>query len=253
MVSNKVIAEITGSGFAIDRQGTRHRVDSDISQSEGEFLWRLIRENKFQHTIEIGCGFGISSLYICDALSTQPGAKHVLIDPHQSTQWQGLGVYNLERANFSFYRLIEKPSEIALPEILESGEKFDFAFIDGWHTFEHVLLDFFYLNRVLKTGGIVVFHDSYCRQINRVLRYVANYPNYRIAGVVGGITRKRKLLNVLKTALHFFISLLPRRLAEELFDATIVKPGFFLKFQGDMVALQKTAEDSRGWQWYAHF
>jgi predicted O-methyltransferase YrrM len=253
VVDNKVVAEIAGSEFITDKNGERHKLASDIPPHEGEFLWRIIRENKFKHTIEIGCGFGISSLYICDAISAQPGSHHVIVDPYQSTQWHGIGVHNLNRAGFSSYRLIEKPSEIALPALLESGERFDFAFIDGWHTFEHVLLDFFYLNRLLKVGGIIVFHDIYSHALNRVLRYIVNYPNYRVAEVMGRVTLKRRLLNAVKVLAHFFVRLIPRSLSEELFDATLIRPGLFLKLYGNMVVLQKTAEDSRDWGWYKHF
>jgi predicted O-methyltransferase YrrM len=253
VVDNKVITEIFGTGLVVDSNGEKYKLDSYIPQNEGEFLWRIIRENKFQRAIEIGCGFGISSLYICDALSSQPGSQHVMVDPYQSTQWHGVGVYNLKRAGFSSYRLIEKSSETALPALLESGEKFDFAFIDGWHTFEHVLIDFFYLDNLLKPGGIIVFHDTYSHAVNRVLRYIVNYPNYQVVGVVGSVTWKRRWLNAFKVSAHFFIRLIPRSLAEELFDATVVSPGSFLRLHGDMVALRKTAEGSRDWDWYKHF
>jgi len=39
------------------------------------------------------------------------------------------------------------------------GERIDFAFIDGAHTFDHVLVDFFYIDRMLNVGGIVAFDD----------------------------------------------------------------------------------------------
>lgn len=40
-------------------------------------------------------------------------------------------------------------------------EKFDFIFIDGWHSINQVLLDWEYTN-LLAEGGIVGFHDTSC-------------------------------------------------------------------------------------------
>jgi len=34
-----------------------------------------------------------------------------------------------------------------LPRLLESGKKIDFAYIDGWHTFDYTLLDWCYIDR----------------------------------------------------------------------------------------------------------
>jgi hypothetical protein len=40
-------------------------------------------------------------------------------------------------------------------------KKFDFIFIDGWHSINQVLLDWEYTN-LLSDGGIVGFHDTSC-------------------------------------------------------------------------------------------
>ena len=58
--------------------------------------------------------------------------------------------------------------------------KIQFALIDGWHTFDQVLPDFFYVDQLLEDGGIVAFDDVVMAAINRAVRYFLNYPNYRI-------------------------------------------------------------------------
>lgn len=126
---------------------------SSISAKEGERIWECIRKNGFRRTIEIGCALGVSSLYICDATSVFLNSSHTIIDPYETRDWGGIGVRNLEARGIDFALLIEQPSELALPGLLEKGAEFDFAFIDGWHTFDHSLVDFFYLNRLIRVGG----------------------------------------------------------------------------------------------------
>jgi predicted O-methyltransferase YrrM len=138
-----------------------------------------IGRHRIERTLEVGCAYGISSLYICDAISKQPNPHHIMIDPLQSTRWSSVGVQNLRRAGFTFWELIEQPSALALPSLLGSGLKVQFALIDGWHTFDQVLLDFFYVDRLLEDGGIVAFDDVVMTAINRVVRYVLNHIPYR--------------------------------------------------------------------------
>ena len=51
------------------------------------------------------------------------------------------------------------------------GERIDFAFIDGAHTFDHALVDFFYIDRMLNVGGIVAFDDLGFPCIEKVCRF----------------------------------------------------------------------------------
>lgn len=66
---NAVLANILTSGVVTDKLGNIYTLHSSISHDEGEFIWRLIRDNAIDRSIEVGCAFGVSSLYICDALS----------------------------------------------------------------------------------------------------------------------------------------------------------------------------------------
>ena len=64
--------------------------------------------------------------------------------------------------------LVEERSEFALPTILTSNEgRFDFIFIDGWHTFDHTILDCFYAIRLLRVGGYLVLDDAHWRSVTR--------------------------------------------------------------------------------------
>ena len=59
-----------------------------------------------------------------------------------------------------------------LPKLLARNDKIDFAFLDGQHTFDYVLVDFFYVDKILSVGGIIVFDDLQYPSVRKVCRYV---------------------------------------------------------------------------------
>ncbi len=54
----------------------------------------------------------------------------------------------------------------------------DFAYIDGWHTFDYTLLDFFFIDKMLKPTGIVGFNDCHYPAVERVLGFVKSHRRY---------------------------------------------------------------------------
>ena len=253
-MNSEVLVEIFSTNKVIDKFGNSHDFRTGISQKDGEFLWKLIRDNEICNTIEIGCAFGISSLYICDALSVAPSPSHTIIDPHQNSSWHGIGIYNLERSGFKSYELIEKPSEIALPLLLQNGRRFSFAFIDGMHTFDHALLDFFYIDRLLDLGGIIVFDDVMLPSINRVARYVNNYPNYFLMGSAEKwVSPKSKALSAVLKILSPLANLFPNRISNIIFNDRILRPDASIGLNSKMVAFKKMTSTERRWNWYVPF
>ena len=80
---------------------------------------------------------------------------------------------NLRRSGYDhIVRLMEEPSYRALPALERSRQRIDFAFIDGWHTFDFTLLDFFFIDRILKVGGVVAFDDADWPAVRKVCRFV---------------------------------------------------------------------------------
>jgi len=48
-----------------------------------------------------------------------------------------------------------EPSEMLLPRLVEQGVQVDLAFIDGLHRFDQVMVEFFYVNQLLRPGAAV--------------------------------------------------------------------------------------------------
>jgi len=253
---NNVLEDILATNCVKDSVGNTYKLKDSIDPVEGKFINKQILNIKAHKSIEIGCAYGISSLFICRALSQMGDeAKHYIIDPNQSKEWKSIGINNLAISGYNFYRLFEEKSEIVLPKLLANDEVFDFAFIDGWHTFDHALIDFFYLNRMIKINGVIVFDDCGMPALNRLIRYISNYPCYRVIDLVkvSNYTISRKTLNLFKAGLGFSLSMLPKKIMHEIFDDSVMRIDKKLMLNSSMVAIEKISNDERPWYWYKHF
>jgi predicted O-methyltransferase YrrM len=183
VLMNPVLSELLSSSTVRLASGEQVEIHSHIPPEEGEAIQRLIKEIRPSVSIEVGLAFGISALYICDALSECGANKHIIIDPNQndSNQWKGIGLDNIIRAGHGgLIEFHENPSYIALPKLLGDGRRAQFAFIDGWHTFDYTLVDFFYIDLILDVGGVVVFDDANFPGVRKVIRYVLTNRDYSV-------------------------------------------------------------------------
>src|SRR6188474_3142436 len=114
MKAEELLKEIFEKKLVYDIEGNKYNLDSNIDESEGEFLRTIIRNYKPRRTIEVGCAHGISSLYICSELEKIKKSHHTIIDAFQSSDFKNVGVSNLKKAGIDFFELIEVLSEIAL-------------------------------------------------------------------------------------------------------------------------------------------
>ena len=78
--------------------------------------------------------------------------------------------------------------------ILEQGKIFDFAFIDGWHTFDHTLVDFFFINKMLKPGGVVAFDDAQRHAVGRVIDHVLSYPCFVLEDAMASKSYRKSII-----------------------------------------------------------
>lgn len=156
---------------------------------------RLVSEMRLTRTLETGMAYGLSTLAICGVHEARGEGSHVAIDPHQSSDWGGIGVLNLERAGLSDRaRVIEARSDEALPRLRDEGLRIDFALLDGLHLFDATLLDFHYADLMLDTGGVVVFHDTWMPAVAQAVAYVgANRAYERIEAGDSAMVALRKL------------------------------------------------------------
>jgi len=258
---NSVLSEILETGVTKTASGNSTvKLHSSIAAPEGQFLQKLVRQLDPTVSLEVGLAYGISALFICDALNVRSGTQHIAIDPNQNgpidpnqhftssgDSWGGIGIANLRRAGYGdIVRLIEASSYRALAELEGSGRRIDFAFIDGWHTFDFALVDFFFIDRMLNVGGIVAFDDASWPAIRKVCRFVRTNLAYSVVGVDGSDSEpslKRRFSERLLRFSPFRKLLRPEVMAS---DSRV-------GLEGNCIAFQKESQDSRVWNHFVDF
>jgi predicted O-methyltransferase YrrM len=178
---NQLLEEVLKSGVVRSADGEVLPLHSHIPPQEGRFIQRVVRDVRPPITVslEVGLAYGISAMYICDALREVGAGQHIVVDPFQDQQWKGVGLHNLTLSGYAdMVRFEPTPSAVALPHLIEEGVRIDFAFVDGWHTFDHALVEFFYIDMLLRTGGIVAFDDAGMPSIQKLCRFILTNRAY---------------------------------------------------------------------------
>jgi predicted O-methyltransferase YrrM len=246
---NTVLSEILETGVTKTASGNNTiRVHSSISLSEGCFLQKIIKERDPIISLEVGLAYGISALFICDALITRNGTKHIVIDPNQhGDSWDGIGIANLCRAGYGdIVHLIEAPSYRALGELEKEGLRIDFAFIDGWHTFDFAMVDFFFIDRMLNVGGVIAFDDANWRAIRKVCRFVSTNRAYSVLGIEGSDDAPSLMRRVSEYVLRYTPF-------SKLLRPDVVTPDESIRLGGRCIAFRKDADDNRSWNHFVDF
>ena len=169
------------------RDGTVHHLfPVAVGVAEGEALRGWVSREGATRTIEIGLGYGISALFVCEGLvgNGDAAARHVVIDPYQATRFGNCGLQVLEEAGVA--SLVEhhaEESQIALPRFLSEGRRFDLAFVDGNHRFDGIFVDLTYLGRLLRPGAIVLVDDYQLPAIARAASFFVTNLNWALEAV----------------------------------------------------------------------
>ncbi len=160
-----VIDEMYEAGVVTADDGKRLRLrDFAVHRECGEVLAGAVRAIAPTATIEIGCASGLSTLYICRgrqaARCLEPRSAHT-IDLKQTTHWHGIGRRAIERAGLSeVVCLYEETAHTALPRLVDRV-RVQFAFLDGWHMFDFVMVEAFYCDLMMDEGGVIALHDMF--------------------------------------------------------------------------------------------
>jgi hypothetical protein len=177
------------SGALPDEAGTPLPVwPSGVTQDRGAALRDLALSVRAATCIETGFGYGMSASFILDAAlqvrarlgSGLPPAVErrpplTSMDPGEWSLWKNAGLVHLDHAGLrAYHRFFAEGSERVLPRLLDAGETFDFAFIDGDHRFDGAMIDTFYMLRFVRPGGLIVLDDAWMPSVQKCSAFFVN-------------------------------------------------------------------------------
>ena len=240
---NEILQQILTTRKVTTSEGQERPLHSNVQINRGLMIQEIIRTKRPKTCIEIGLAYGISGLFICEALSQlhMDGVRQIVIDPNQHTQWEGIGIENLKRAGYkNMVEFYEEPSHSVLPKLADQKLRVDFAFIDGMHLFDYVLVDFFYLDKLLNVGGVLIIDDVWMRSLRKARDYILTNRKYRILKYLKPhwTSYPKHVLKILM--LHY----------KDIFSANFWRRK--IRYT-DLVVLTKEAEDNRDWKFHREF
>lgn len=174
-----------------------YKLHSQINIYECIFLHYMVssfnkKSIKNINILEIGCAYGTSGMIIINAMdkfSFDQKISYTAIDPNQKTDWKGIGIFNIN--NVTNNRLVEKRfifnfSSDAMKVLLEEKRRYNIIFIDGSHSYNDVLEDIKYSDKLLKIKGIVilddVLHDQVAKAVKHFYQDNKSYKQIQISG-----------------------------------------------------------------------
>jgi predicted O-methyltransferase YrrM len=190
---NAVRDRIRGEIDKLYREGVVHGEDgfrkslypTSVTPGRGKFLGDLVRRLKPAATIEVGMGWGLSTLHMLEAMVENGGEHqpHIIMDPFQQQAYHNVALLVLREAGADqFIDYHSEPSEIFLPKMVEQGRQFDFAFIDGDHRFDGAFVDVVFVNKLLKPGGVMAVDDTELDAVHLACRFAETNWGYTFVG-----------------------------------------------------------------------
>jgi predicted O-methyltransferase YrrM len=237
----------------INNQGDRIPLHSHTSKAQGVFLQKMFDIAKPTQSLEVGFAYGISAMFILEKhreLSSKIGS-HIVIEP--DTYWGTAATYNIEKEGLLKYLQIKEGySDKILTQLFQGNFRIQYAYIDTTKLFDVVMQDFYFINKILDCGGIIILDDcgGTWPGIQRVARFVNTLPHYKILAVHGKIesTIKKKIA---KIVLSFIINLLPFK--KQIFPTLDFITDEQLGLDYSCIAFQKIDDDKRNWDWDKSF
>jgi len=230
----------------INDRGERTKLNSHTSEGQGIFLQELYSFIKPQKSLEVGFAFGISTLFIlekCRELNAEE-KSHIVIEP---MSWGEAAIYNIRKEGLEKYIDIRNDfSDVVLPRLFLNKERIQFAYVDTTKVFDIVLQDFYFIDKLLDVGGVIVFDDANTGGINVVMRFINSLPHYEIMEKY----KKSDVSNLYKAGEWLFrmaLSLVPLKRKYMRFYNLKTRRQLDLDYQ--CIAFRKIAKDTRPWNW----
>lgn len=140
-----------------------------LSRAAADLLGAFAGACEPDRIVEVGCASGVSTLAMAQAA---PESSLIVMDPKQDSHWKGAGRTAIERAGIgSRVDLRHERSDEALPDLIAEGTRTQFAFIDGWHMLDYVMMEALLVDRMLDVGGLILLHDLWMPALQQLASF----------------------------------------------------------------------------------
>ncbi|MFD2515645.1 O-methyltransferase [Pontibacter locisalis] len=221
---------------------------SHTSKEQGLFLQNILEEIRPQRSLEVGLAYGISTLFILEKHREfeNKTKSHIVIEPFS---WGGVAEHNIEKEGLAEYVEIRyQRSDEVLPRLYFDNIRIQFAYIDTTKVFDTVLQDFYFIDKILDVGGVVVLDDCNGKWpgVQRVARFINVLPHYKLMAAhnKSNLTLKKKLANL---AISKFIKLIPFK--DKIHPTSDFESDIDLGLDYNCLVFQKVSDDERKWDW----
>ena len=196
---NDILRRIYETREVLDESGRPCIAHSAISPESAWTLYQSVIRFRPVLVVETGMAYGLSTLSILTALKENAnGGKLISIDPYQKDSEKGIGLLNVRRAGLEgLHKWIGEPSHVALPELHKRRAPVGFAYLDGSHLFDDVLLDLVYMDKMLPPGGVIGFNDCRWPSVHHTINFLRTHRKYKELDV--GLARNYRSHNPLFT------------------------------------------------------
>jgi predicted O-methyltransferase YrrM len=153
-----------------------------IPRQAAEFVYETVRRIRPTTALEIGMAWGFSSVATCSALRDNGVGVNIVVDPYQLSTYEGVGLVALEQYGLApFAQYHAERSDLFLPRFWEGRRnRVQFGFIDGDHRIDAVFVDFYYINKLLDAGGVVILDDYQFSSVKAVSEYALKNFHYEV-------------------------------------------------------------------------
>jgi predicted O-methyltransferase YrrM len=130
-----------------------------------QFIGSLIKMNGYKNVLEIGVFEGETSVKMIEALPI--GGKYTGIDINDYRK------LDFKKAGKGWNFIIGESIKVLanMPE-----HHFDFIFVDGDHSWDNILPEFKEIERVIKPGGVIAYHDTiHIADVKKLIEYAHHY------------------------------------------------------------------------------
>ena len=166
-------------------------------------------------SIESGFGLGSTASVILSARHAAGRPfKHTVLDPFGLS---GRGAEQVEkRLKESFgeaFERIRKRSQFGMASLAEESAKTDLIFVDGDHSFDGIMADFYVADKLVSNGGFITLDDAAFPAIESVIRFVmSNRVDYEVAHLeIHNMSVLRKVRKDQREWSHFEPFIVPQR------------------------------------------